>query len=135
MNDPDNIFFKPRSRTTNEWVPGYFNGVRTVMSIKGVRSKEYAFLANDPGKAMLDRGDSGSIIFDKELYPVAMLWGGKNYDFSNGPRDLTYASPLLEIIKDIEAVLGQSVSWIWWDIDWNNFENVIEIGDILWLQG
>jgi hypothetical protein len=50
-------------------------------------------------------GDSGSIIVDKEFQPVALLWGGDDYEFAHGPKNVTYGSPLSKVIEDIEKCM------------------------------
>lgn len=107
---PDEVVFKPRSRTTNEWVGGTFNGIRSTQKSLGGVTRECCLLALHFKKAMSAPGDSGSIIVDRKFRPVAMIWGGDMHNFAHGPRDLTYASPLAKILKDIENRIGGSVS-------------------------
>jgi hypothetical protein len=55
---------------------------------------------------MSAKGDSGSIIVDRDFRPVAILWGGDTHGFAVGPKDVTYASPLSKTLRDIESCLG-----------------------------
>lgn len=54
---------------------------------------------------MSTKGDSGSVIVDRDFRPVAMIWGGDTHYFAMGPKDVTYASPLFKTLRDIERCL------------------------------
>lgn len=104
---PNELVFKPRSRTTKDWAAGTFNAIRSTQKRKGIDgvTKEWCLIALDPERAMSAKGDSGSVIVDGDLRPVALLWGGDEHDFAMGPKDVTYASPLSKVMRDIEECL------------------------------
>ncbi len=54
---------------------------------------------------LCDKGDAGSIIVDRDFRPVAMIWGGDDHSVAKGPTEVTYASPLCQIFRDIERRL------------------------------
>ena len=104
---PGELVFKPRSRSTNKSVVGTFNAIRSTQKSKSSDSatREWCLVSLDPTGFMSAKGDSGSIILDRDFRPVAMLWGGDTHGFAAGPRDVTYASPLTKILRDIERCL------------------------------
>jgi hypothetical protein len=102
---PDELVFKPRSRTTKKWVAGTFNAIRSTQNTTGDKTREWCLVALDLRGSMSEKGDSGSIIIDKDFRPVAMLWGGEDHLFATGPRDVSYASPLPNIFRDIERCM------------------------------
>ena len=101
------LVFKPRSRTINNWVGGTFNAIRSTQKGEGISivTREWCLVALHPREAMSAKGDSGSIIVDRDFRPVAMLWGGDTHYFAMGPKDIAYASPLSKIMRDIEECL------------------------------
>ena len=54
---------------------------------------------------MSAKGDSGSIIVNRDFRPVAIIWGGDIHYFATGPKDVTYVSPLSKTLRDIESCL------------------------------
>ncbi|CZR51507.1 uncharacterized protein PAC_01384 [Phialocephala subalpina] len=104
---PGELVFKPRSRTTNKWVGGTFNAIRSTQKTKGRSSatRELCLIALNPQGFMSAKGDSGSIIVDRDFRPVAIIWGGDTHYFATGPKDVTYASPLSKTLRDIESCL------------------------------
>lgn len=101
--DHNDIAFKPRSRTTKEWTRGTFNAVRSTLKSKDLITREWCLLASAPHKVLSAKGDSGAIILDGEFRPVAMVWGGNDHDLAHGPVNLTYASRLVDVLRDIES--------------------------------
>jgi hypothetical protein len=102
---PNDLVFKPRSRTTNTWTGGRFNAIRSTQKHGGIVTREWCLIALPPREAMSSGGDSGSIIVDKEFQPIAVLWGGEKHGFAHGPKDVTYASPLSKVLRDIEKCM------------------------------
>jgi hypothetical protein len=49
--EPNEIVFKPRSRTTNSWTGGTFNDIRSTQKNAGVVTREYCFIALRPKKS------------------------------------------------------------------------------------
>jgi hypothetical protein len=92
----------------NMWVGGTFNAIRSTQNTaeRKITTREWCLVALNPKGAMSAPGDSGSIILDGEFRPVAMIWGGDEHNFAMGPRDVTYASPLTGVLRDIEKCLG-----------------------------
>jgi hypothetical protein len=107
---PGELVFKPRSRTTNKWIGGTFNAIRSTQKSVGIVTREWCLIALSPQEAMSASGDSGSIIVDQEFRPVAMILGGNAHGFAQGPNGVTYASPLSKVMRDIEKCMGGSVS-------------------------
>ena len=85
---------------------GTFNAIRSTQKIMGIQTREWCFISLFPNGAMSAGGDSGSILLDREFRPIAQLWGGGLHAFAHGPQDVTYASPLSRVLRDIEKRIG-----------------------------
>ncbi|KAF7875236.1 hypothetical protein EAF04_002408 [Stromatinia cepivora] len=109
------IFFKPASRTT-DLEACKCNGILATRHIPGREpSREYAYVGIN-SKPASRAGDSGALICDVSnaandnndnetvFVPVAMVWGGdENHE---GWPDVTYATPVSVVLKDIENFMG-----------------------------
>lgn len=96
------------------------NGVRSIHHRKGHEvSEEYVFVGEDHGGAISGGGDSGALIYDIDidttnaeeptaaLMPMAMIWAGNSHGtIVSGFKDLTYATPIGAVLKDIECEMG-----------------------------
>ncbi|THV44847.1 hypothetical protein BGAL_0568g00020 [Botrytis galanthina] len=115
----DRIYFKAPSRTLG-WMACEMNGVRSIHHRKGHEvSEEYVFVGEDHGGAISGGGDSGALIYDIDidttnaeeptaaLMPMAMIWAGNNHGtIVSGFKDVTYATPIGAVLKDIECEMG-----------------------------
>jgi hypothetical protein len=96
------FFFGIVGRSTSSQA-GEFNGTNSQVFHEGggaVVTAEWCFTSlncifTTPG----DSGDSGSVIFDQDYYPVAIVWGGSQASKIGG---VTCTTPIGEILRDIE---------------------------------
>ena len=103
--DPEEIFFKVASRSLG-WRGAQYNGIRATLSNgNGGETREWCFVTHSSSERVSDRGDSGSPLIDCNYQPTAILWGGERPD-QGGFEDVTYATPIHEILKDIERRMG-----------------------------
>ncbi|KAF7941811.1 uncharacterized protein EAE97_006648 [Botrytis byssoidea] len=110
------LFFKPVSRTTG-WKACEVNFVRAIVHNQNSTSDEHVFIGDDTkeGKEKIsDGGDSGALIYSLDvdikgktiLVPMAMVWAGNKHGFEGFQGDVTYATPIEEVLKDIESEMG-----------------------------
>lgn len=77
------------------------------------------FVGRQHGGRVSGGGDSGALIYDIDidttdadkhtaaLIPMAMIWGGNHHGtIISGFRDVTYATPIGAVLKDIECEMG-----------------------------
>ncbi|KAJ8064288.1 hypothetical protein OCU04_006634 [Sclerotinia nivalis] len=105
------IYFKPASRTF-DWKLCRFNEIlATKKKSDREPSREYVYIGIE--SAVSAPGDSGSLICDIDiatndnvavLIPIAVIWGGE--ENHGGWTDVTYATPVSVVLKDIENFLG-----------------------------
>ncbi|KAJ8063421.1 hypothetical protein OCU04_008641 [Sclerotinia nivalis] len=108
------IYFKPASRTTN-LKACMCNGILAIEKIPGREpSREHVYVGVNC--AVSAPGDSGALICDLDiaanddndnvavLVPIAVVWGGE--ENHGGWTDVTYATPVSVVLKDIENFLG-----------------------------
>ncbi|KAF7950203.1 hypothetical protein EAE96_007494 [Botrytis aclada] len=107
------IYFKPASRTTG-WKACEWNVIKAVVHNKNSTSDEHAFIGDDTNMAkdkISQGGDSGALIYSIDtdiegnavLVPMAMVWAGDPKGFEGFQGDVTYATPIEEVLKDIEV--------------------------------
>ncbi|TGO67792.1 hypothetical protein BELL_0869g00040 [Botrytis elliptica] len=113
------IYFKAPSRTLG-WKACEMNGIRNINHRNGHGvSEECVFVGEGYQGAISDGGDSGALIYDIDvdttnveeptaaLMPMAMIWAGNNYGtIVSGFQDVTYATPIGAVLKDIECEMG-----------------------------
>ncbi|KAM0135566.1 hypothetical protein ACHAO1_005115 [Botrytis cinerea] len=111
------IYFKPFSRTTG-WKACELNVIEGIVHNQHSTSDEHVFIGGDTSKVQEKisvGGDSGALIYgidvdnDGEntvLVPMAMVWGGGKDGFEGFEDDVTYATPIEEVLKDIESEMG-----------------------------
>ncbi|TGO56321.1 hypothetical protein BCON_0079g00150 [Botryotinia convoluta] len=109
------IYFKAPSRTLG-WMACEMNDIRNIHHRNGHEvSEECVFVGEDHGGAISGGGDSGALIYDIDvdttnaeeptaaLMPMAMIWAGNHHGtIVSGFRDVTYATPIGAVLKDIE---------------------------------
>ncbi|THV44046.1 hypothetical protein BGAL_0752g00020 [Botrytis galanthina] len=116
----DTIYFKPTSRTFG-WKACSMNGIMSVQTILHAHdtpktSDEHVFVGRHEG-AISTKGDSGALIYELEacadgksiaLTPMAMIWSGSPNGgvVLQGFDDVTYATPVDVLLKDIETEMG-----------------------------
>ncbi|TEY43603.1 hypothetical protein BOTCAL_0368g00020 [Botryotinia calthae] len=121
-----NIYYKPFSRTTG-WKACEMNVIEGIVHNQHSTSDEHVFIGNDTKEAqekISGGGDSGALIYGIDfvddddgkktvLVPMAMIWGGREDDFKGNKEglkgfegDVTYATPIAEVLKDIESEMG-----------------------------
>jgi hypothetical protein len=71
----------------------------------GTVTQEWSFITPCVRDQVSEPGDSGSVILDDQYRPAAMLWAGNGVVNGVLP-DVTYATPLLAVLRDIETRLG-----------------------------
>ncbi|KAF7947607.1 hypothetical protein EAE96_008689 [Botrytis aclada] len=115
------IYFKAPSRTLG-WMACEMNGIKNIHHGNGHGvSEECVFVGKDSREAISDGGDSGALIYDIDvdttkaeeptaaLVPMAMIWAGNNHGtIISGFKDVTYATPIGEVLKDIE----REMEWV-----------------------
>ncbi|KAF7945769.1 uncharacterized protein EAE97_004807 [Botrytis byssoidea] len=113
------FYFKAPSRTLG-WLACEMNGIRSIHHENGHGcSEECVFVGAMNGEAVSGGGDSGSLIYDIDidttdadkptaaLIPMAMIWGGNDGgSIISGFGDVTYATPIGAVLKDIECEMG-----------------------------
>ncbi|THV44166.1 hypothetical protein BGAL_0713g00020 [Botrytis galanthina] len=110
------IYFKALSRTTG-WKACELNGVQAIVHNQNSTSDEHVFISDDTQKAkekISEGGDSGALIYTIDvdiqgnpvLVPMAMIWAGNTVGFEGFQGDVTYATPIEEVLKDIESEMG-----------------------------
>lgn len=107
------IYFKAASRTTG-WKACELNSIPAIIHNQNATSDENVFISDDTLEAQEEisgGGDSGALIYAIDvddgkqtvLVPMAMIWGGSKHSFKG---DVTYATPIEEVLKDIESEMG-----------------------------
>ncbi|ATZ56395.1 hypothetical protein BCIN_13g02340 [Botrytis cinerea B05.10] len=107
------IYFKAASRTTG-WKACELNSIPAIIHNQNATSDEHVFISDDTLEAQEEisgGGDSGALIYAIDvddgkqtvLVPMAMIWGGSKHSFKG---DVTYATPIEEVFKDIESEMG-----------------------------
>ncbi|TGO45395.1 hypothetical protein BCON_0397g00050 [Botryotinia convoluta] len=110
------IYFKALSRTTG-WKACELNVIQAIVHNQNSTSDERVFIGDDTQKAkekISDGGDSGALIYSIDvdiegntvLVPMAMIWAGNTDGFEGFQGDVTYATPIEEVLKDIESEMG-----------------------------
>lgn len=100
-----------------DWTACELNIVRAIVHNKNATSDEHVFIGDDTkeGKEMIsDGGDSGALIYCLDvdikgktvLVPMAMVWGENKHGCEGFQGDVTYATPIEEVLKDIESEMG-----------------------------
>ena len=103
--DPEEIFFKIPSRSSG-WREAQYNEIRGTIGVgDGPETREWCFTCRSSYDAVSLSGDSGTPLVDSNYQPVAILWGGEEHG-QGGFKDVTYATPIHEILKDIERRMG-----------------------------
>ncbi|TEY62571.1 hypothetical protein BOTCAL_0160g00160 [Botryotinia calthae] len=113
------VYFKAPSRTLG-WLACEMNCIKNIHHQKGHgTSEECVFVGKKHGGEVSGGGDSGALIYDigidatdtenhtAALIPMAMIWGGNHHGtIISGFEDVTYATPIGEVLKDIECEMG-----------------------------
>ncbi|KAF5870603.1 uncharacterized protein Bfra_009992 [Botrytis fragariae] len=110
------IYFKASSRTTG-WKACEMNVVQAIVHNQNSTSDEHVFVSDDTQKSKektSEGGDSGGLIYsigvdiegNTVLVPMAMIWAGNTDGFEGFQGDVTYATPIEEVLKDIECEMG-----------------------------
>ncbi|KAF5872381.1 uncharacterized protein Bfra_005740ca [Botrytis fragariae] len=118
------FYFKAPSRTLG-WLACELNSIRNIHHENGHgESEECVFVGALHGGAASGGGDSGggdsgALIYDIDidttnserhaaaLIPMAMIWGGNHHgSVVSGFGDVTYATPIGAVLKDIESEMG-----------------------------
>lgn len=103
--ETDKVLFKVASRTSG-WKEAQYNGTRAILNRDGRGvTRELCFVTHSSFDQVSVPGDSGAPLIDRSYRPVAILWGGDKQP-EEGFKDLTYATPIPVILRDIERHLG-----------------------------
>ncbi|PVH79374.1 hypothetical protein DL98DRAFT_572555 [Cadophora sp. DSE1049] len=99
---------KPPSRTIDRWTVGRVNTINMVkqQSSTAVPYEDYCIISTSTKMtaAFSAKGDSGSVILDKDFQPVAVVQDGINATAVS--QDITGAVHLSSILSDMEKVNG-----------------------------
>jgi len=99
------LYLKSPGRSSKNWMAAKCNDVQRTVKYMGEILQEYCFiLADGTSTPSTRKGDSGSIIFDSNFKPLAMVWGGDDNDLEFG--DVTCATPIVDILSSIEKECG-----------------------------
>ncbi|PVH74859.1 hypothetical protein DL98DRAFT_575420 [Cadophora sp. DSE1049] len=102
------VCLKPPSRTTTDWTIGRVNTINTVTQQNSITiPHEYYCIVSTSTNitaAFSAKGDSGSIILDKDFQPVAVVQDGTEATALS--QDITGAVHLSSILTDMEEVNG-----------------------------
>ncbi|KAM0151269.1 hypothetical protein ACHAPG_008323 [Botrytis cinerea] len=113
------VYFKAPSPTL-DWLACEMNCFKSIHHREGHGiSEECVFVGRQHGGRVSGGGDSGALIYDIDidttdadkhtaaLIPMAMIWGGNHHGTTiSGSRDVTYATPIGAVLKDIECEMG-----------------------------
>ncbi|TGO20615.1 hypothetical protein BPAE_0280g00020 [Botrytis paeoniae] len=107
---------KPLSQTTG-WKACELNVIQAIVHNQNSTSDEHVCIGDDIKKAkekMSDGGDSGALIYSIDVdvegntvpVPMTMICAGNKDGFEGFQGDVTYATPIEEVLRDIESEMG-----------------------------
>ncbi|KAJ8059443.1 hypothetical protein OCU04_011107 [Sclerotinia nivalis] len=122
FSEPHNktVYFKSPSRTSN-WRACQMSCIKSVVYKDGHSpSNEHVFVGRGVQDHVSYKDDSGALIYDIDiipgpngarntaaLLPLALIWSGDGSgDIVSGFEDVTFATPVGAVLKDIESYMG-----------------------------
>ena len=101
----EELYLKSPGRSSTNWILAKCNDVQRTVRYMGEILQEYCFIiADGTSAAVTQKVDPGSLIFDSQFKPIAMVWGGDDNDLEFG--DVTCAMPIVDILSSIEEECG-----------------------------